>query len=77
MESSCRSAMMNLMEGPQVSQSGGGEAKVRMLCGLAACTSRRSAWLTKLYVVDPEGYLGESARREIAHAESLGKPVLI
>ena len=26
-------------------------------------------------IVDPGGYLGESTRREIAYAESLGKPV--
>ncbi len=29
----------------------------------------------EVYVVDPGGYVGESARREIAYAESLGKPV--
>jgi len=29
----------------------------------------------EVYVVDPGGYLGESTRREIAYAESLGKPV--
>ncbi|TWD84206.1 methyltransferase family protein [Kribbella amoyensis] len=29
----------------------------------------------ELYIVDPGGYLGESTRREIAYAESLGKPV--
>lgn len=28
-----------------------------------------------VYVVDPGGYVGESTRREIAYAESLGKPV--
>ena len=27
------------------------------------------------YIVDPDGYVGESTRREIAYAESLGKPV--
>ena len=29
----------------------------------------------EVYVVDPGGDLGESTRREIAYAESLGKPV--
>jgi hypothetical protein len=29
----------------------------------------------EVYVVDPGGYIGESTRREIAYAESLGKPV--
>jgi hypothetical protein len=29
----------------------------------------------EVFVVDPGGYLGESTRREIAHAESLGTPV--
>ncbi len=29
----------------------------------------------EVYVVDPGGYLGESTRREIAYAESLGTPV--
>ena len=29
----------------------------------------------QVYVVDPGGYVGESTRREIAYAESLGKPV--
>jgi len=29
----------------------------------------------EVYVVDPDGYVGESTRREIAYAESLGKPV--
>lgn len=29
----------------------------------------------EVYVVDPGGYLGESTRREIAVAESLGTPV--
>lgn len=29
----------------------------------------------EVYIIDPGGYLGESTRREIAHAESLGKPV--
>ncbi|WP_034217127.1 hypothetical protein [Actinoplanes subtropicus] len=29
----------------------------------------------EVYIVDPGGYLGESTRREIAYAESLGKPV--
>ncbi|WP_232820042.1 carbon-nitrogen hydrolase family protein [Nocardioides allogilvus] len=29
----------------------------------------------EVYVVDPGGYLGESTRREIAYAGSLGKPV--
>ncbi len=29
----------------------------------------------EVYIVDPDGYVGESTRREIAFAESLGKPV--
>ena len=29
----------------------------------------------EVYVVDPGGYRGESTRREITYAESLGKPV--
>ena len=29
----------------------------------------------EVYIVGPGGYLGESTRREIAYAESLGKPV--
>jgi hypothetical protein len=29
----------------------------------------------EVYVVDPGAYVGESTRREIAYAESLGKPV--
>jgi hypothetical protein len=29
----------------------------------------------EVYIVDPRGYVGESTRREIAYAESLGKPV--
>lgn len=29
----------------------------------------------EVYVVDPGGYVGASTRREIAYAESLGKPV--
>jgi hypothetical protein len=29
----------------------------------------------EVYIVDPGGYIGKSTRREIAYAESLGKPV--
>jgi hypothetical protein len=29
----------------------------------------------EVFVIDPGGYLGESTRREIAYAESLGTPV--
>lgn len=29
----------------------------------------------EVFIVDPGGYLGESTRREIAYAESLGKPI--
>ncbi len=29
----------------------------------------------EVYIVDPGGYVGESTRREISYAESLGKPV--
>jgi hypothetical protein len=29
----------------------------------------------EVYVVDPGGYLGDSTRREIAYAKSLGTPV--
>jgi len=30
----------------------------------------------EVYIVDPGGYVGESTRREIAYAKSLGKPVV-
>ena len=29
----------------------------------------------EVYIVDPGGYVGDSTRREIAYAESLGKPI--
>jgi len=29
----------------------------------------------EVYIVDPGGYIGKSTQREIAYAESLGKPV--
>ncbi|KRE42697.1 hypothetical protein [Knoellia sp. Soil729] len=29
----------------------------------------------EVYIVEPGGYVGESTRREIAYAQSLGKPV--
>jgi hypothetical protein len=29
----------------------------------------------EVYIVDPGGYVGDSTQREIAYAESLGKPV--
>ena len=29
----------------------------------------------EVYIVDPGGYVGESTRREISYARSLGKPV--
>ena len=29
----------------------------------------------EVYIVDPGGHVGESTRREIAYAESLGKPI--
>ena len=29
----------------------------------------------EVYIIDPGGYVGDSTRREIAYAESLGKPV--
>ncbi len=29
----------------------------------------------EVYIVDPGGYVGDSTRREIAYATSLGKPV--
>lgn len=29
----------------------------------------------EVYIVDPGGYVGQSTRREIAYAQSLGKPV--
>lgn len=29
----------------------------------------------EVFIVDPGGYVGEATRREIAYAESLGKPV--
>jgi hypothetical protein len=34
-----------------------------------------SLGMFSLPTIDPGGYVGESTRREIAYAESLGKPV--
>ena len=36
---------------------------------------RKIQMADEVYVVDPGGYVGESTRREIAYAESLGTPV--
>ena len=36
---------------------------------------RKIRMADEVYIVDPGGYVGESTRREIAYAESLGKPV--
>ncbi len=122
-DSSCRSAIMNLMEDQQAPQSGEGEAKVITLCGstrfeaefaevnqrltmegcivislgmfslpdlpdydwtadssdlkgrLGGVHLQKIRMADEVYIVDPGGYVGESTRREIAYAESLGKPV--
>jgi len=72
---------MNLMEDQQASQSAQREAKVITLCGSAtfeaefAEVNQRLTLADEVYIVDPGGYVGESTRREIAYAESLGKPV--
>jgi hypothetical protein len=42
---------------------------------LGAVHLRKIRMADEVYVVDPGGYVGESTRREIAYAESLGKPV--
>lgn len=42
---------------------------------LAAVHLQKIRMADEVYIVDPGGYLGESTRREIAYAESLGKPV--
>lgn len=42
---------------------------------LAAVHFRKIRLADEVYVVDPGGYVGESTQREIAYAESLGKPV--
>lgn len=33
------------------------------------------AMADEIYVINPGGYIGDSTRREIAHARSLGKPI--
>src|SRR3954452_16110699 len=42
---------------------------------LAAVHRHKIRMADEVYVVDPGGYVGESTRREIAYAQSLGKPV--
>jgi hypothetical protein len=42
---------------------------------LAGVHFRKIRMADEVYIVDPGGYVGESTRREIAYAESLGKPV--
>ncbi|MFB9356684.1 hypothetical protein [Actinoplanes nipponensis] len=42
---------------------------------LGAVHFRKIRMADEVYIVDPGGYVGESTRREIAYAESLGKPV--
>ena len=42
---------------------------------LGAVHRQKIRMADEVYIVDPGGYLGESTRREIAYAESLGKPV--
>ncbi len=55
---------------------GGSEAsELRLRLGRLHLHLQRIRMADEVYVVDPGGYLGESARREIAYAESLGKPV--
>ncbi len=80
---------MALMEGQQAPQSAEGEAKVITLCGsttfeaefaevnqrLGSVHLQKIRMVDEVFIVDPGGYVGESTRREIAYAESLGKPV--
>ena len=80
---------MNLVESQQTPKSAEGEAKVITLCGstkfeaefaevnqrLGAMHFQKIRMADEVYIVDPGGYVGESTRREIAYAESLGKPV--
>ena len=42
---------------------------------LAGVHFRKIRMADEVYIVDPGGYVGESTRREIAYAESLGKPI--
>lgn len=42
---------------------------------LAAVHLEKVRMADEVYVVDPGGYVGESTRREVAYAESLGMPV--
>jgi len=42
---------------------------------LGGVHSQKIRMADEVCIVDPGGYLGESTRREIAYAESLGKPV--
>ena len=42
---------------------------------LSALHFQKIRMADEVYIVDPGGYVGESTRREIAYAESLGKPV--
>jgi hypothetical protein len=42
---------------------------------LASVHFQKIRMADEVYVVDPGGYVGDSTRREIAYAESLGKPV--
>jgi hypothetical protein len=123
MDSSRRSAIMNLMKDVQAPRLAEGEARIITLCGSTRFETEFSEvnqrlttegcvvislgmfrlpdlpdydWTAdssdlkgrlgdvhfqkirmadEVYVVDPGGYVGESTRREIAYAESLGKPV--
>ncbi len=42
---------------------------------LAGVHRQKIRMADEVYIVDPGGYVGESTRREIDYAESLGKPV--
>lgn len=42
---------------------------------LSAAHFQKIRMADEVYIVDPGGYVGESTRREIAYAETLGKPV--
>ena len=44
---------------------------------LDALHLRKINMAKQVIVIAPEGYTGESTRREIAYAESTGKPVII
>jgi hypothetical protein len=64
--------MFSLPDLPGYDWSADGSGLKRRLEGLHLQKIRMA---DEVYIVDPGGYVGESTRREIAYAESLGKPV--